>query len=66
MVDLHPLQFLFGNSYRNLDMINMAHHTPLQKKRSGDLGVIVTYCALNNFFHNVSLLLGPVRRFLQA
>lgn len=29
MVNLHPLLFLFGNNYRNLDMINMDHHTPL-------------------------------------
>lgn len=66
MVNLHPLLFLFGNNYRNLDMINMDHQPPLRKKRIGDFGVIITYYALNNFSHNVSLLLCPVRRFLQA
>lgn len=38
--------FLFGDNYRNLEMINKDHHTPLQKKGIGDFGVIITYCAL--------------------
>lgn len=42
-------------------MINMDHHTPLQKKRIGDFGVIIRYRFLNNSSHNASLFLGPVR-----